>query len=49
MVVQKDQAGNKTYTPTLFQKAKFNSWNYLAPIPQGAIDQNSKLEQNPGY
>ena len=50
MSVHKDPAtGIKTYTPTFFQPAKFNSWNYLCPIPQDAIDQNSNLEQNPGY
>ena len=39
----------KTYTPTFFQPAKFNEWNYLCPIPQEAIDQNALIEQNPGY
>lgn len=50
MNVYKDPAtGNKTYTVEFFQPAKFNDWNYLCPIPQEAIDQNSMIEQNPGY
>jgi hypothetical protein len=50
MNVHKDPAtGKKTYTVQFFQKAKFNEWNYLAPIPQQVIDQNSLIEQNPGY
>lgn len=32
-----------------FQPAQFNDWNYLSPIPQIVIDQNSLIEQNPGY
>lgn len=31
------------------QRAPFNQYSYLLPIPQGAIDQNSNLKQNPGY
>lgn len=31
------------------QRSPFNSNSYLLPIPQGAIDQNSNLVQNPGY
>jgi hypothetical protein len=41
--------GEKTYSVEFFQPAKFNEWNYLAPIPQNVIDQNSLIEQNPGY
>ena len=41
--------GEKTYSVEFFQPAKFNEWNYLAPIPQIVIDQNSLIEQNPGY
>jgi hypothetical protein len=29
--------------------AVFNMKQYMNPIPQNAIDQNSKLIQNPGY
>ena len=39
----------KTYIPVFFQPAKFNEWNYLCPIPQEVIDQNSLIEQNTGY
>lgn len=31
------------------QRSPFNANSYLMPIPQGAIDQNSNLVQNPGY
>lgn len=41
--------GEKTYTVEFFQPARFNEWNYLAPIPQIVIDQNSLIEQNSGY
>jgi len=48
--IHKDPAtGVKTYTVEFFQPAKFNERNYLAPIPQIVIDQNSLIEQNPGY
>lgn len=30
-------------------RSPFNQFSYLLPIPQGAIDQNSNLVQNPGY
>jgi hypothetical protein len=44
--------GNLIYTPVpaVGGSRKFDaSKNYLFPIPQGPIDQNSKLVQNPGY
>ncbi|EPR65569.1 RagB/SusD family nutrient uptake outer membrane protein [Cyclobacterium qasimii] len=41
--------GEKSYSVEFFQPAQFNDWNYLAPIPQIVIDQNSLIEQNPGY
>ncbi len=31
------------------QRSPFNEYSYLLPIPQTAIDQNSNLQQNPGY
>lgn len=31
------------------QRSLFNENSYLMPIPQGAIDQNDNLVQNPGY
>jgi len=50
MNVHKDPStGKKTYTVEFFQPAKFNDWNYLAPIPQEVIDQNSLIKQNPSY
>lgn len=39
-----------TYVTVPGGDRKFNAAkNYLFPIPQGAIDQNKKLVQNPGY
>lgn len=50
MNVHKDPVtGERTFTVQDFQPAHFNAWNYLAPIPQQVIDQNSLIEQNPGY
>jgi len=50
MQVYKDPVtGERTFTVKDFQPAHFNSWNYLAPIPQRVIDQNSAIAQNPGY
>lgn len=50
MNIYKDpDTGDRTFTIEDFQPANFNEWNYLAPIPQDAIDQNALLEQNPGY
>lgn len=50
MDIRKDPTtSKKTYTLKYFQPAHFNDWNYLAPIPQSVIDQNSLIEQNPGY
>ena len=37
-------AGQRTFTVKDFQPARFNAWNYLAPIPQQVIDQNSLIE-----
>lgn len=31
------------------QRSPYNQFSYLLPIPQGAIDQNANLVQNPGY
>lgn len=48
--ITKDPAtGKKTYEFTPFQERIFLERNYLVPIPQGEIDKNPKLEQNPGY
>ncbi len=50
MYIWKDPTtGAKTYEVKFFRNAKFNSWNYLNPIPQSEIDKNALLEQNPGY
>lgn len=50
MVIHKDpDTGERSFTVEEFQPANFNEWNYLAPIPQEVIDQNSMIEQNPGY
>jgi hypothetical protein len=51
-IIKADGAGGFTYTPVVPPGGnhKFDvSKNYLFPIPQSAIDQNSKLKQNPGY
>lgn len=50
MIIRKDPGtGDRTFTVEEFQPAGFNEHNFLAPIPQEVIDQNSKIEQNPGY
>ena len=50
MSIRKDPGtGKRTFTVEDFQPANFNPWNYLAPIPQEVVDQNSLIEQNPGY
>ncbi len=50
MDVHRDpNTGDKTYTVRFFQPAHFDEHNYLAPIPQNVIDQNSNIDQNPGY
>lgn len=50
MIIHRDpETGKKTYEVAFYQTAKFNEWNYLAPIPQEVIDQNSNIKQNPGY
>ncbi len=52
VAIKSDGAGGFTYTPVVPPGGnhKFDvSKNYLFPIPQYAIDQNSKLKQNPGY
>ncbi|MFV0267887.1 MAG: RagB/SusD family nutrient uptake outer membrane protein, partial [Draconibacterium sp.] len=41
--------GEKTYTVEFFQPANFDEHNYLCPIPQEVINQNSNIGQNPGY
>jgi hypothetical protein len=33
----------------LTQKKTFDTNSYLMPIPQTALDENSNLQQNPGY
>lgn len=45
-----EESGKLQYEKVIVRKITFNApRNYLLPIPQYAIDQNSKLKQNPGY
>ena len=49
--VPADNSGVWVYSIEVEKKweAKFELKQYMSPIPQNAIDQNSKIEQNPGY
>jgi len=50
ILINKDpETGEITYNVETYWNTKFNEWNYLAPIPQEVIDQNSEIQQNPGY
>ena len=46
-----DNSGEWVYSVEVEQKweAKFELKQYMSPIPQNVIDQNPKIEQNPGY
>jgi hypothetical protein len=45
-----DNSGNWVYTPVLLGHPHvFTQQMYLNPIPQGVIDQNPKIQQNPNY
>lgn len=45
-----DNSGRWTYEPTpLNHPSTFTPKMYMNPIPQAIIDQNEKIEQNPGY
>jgi starch-binding outer membrane protein, SusD/RagB family len=45
----KAQGGSLTYTVVKVIDRIFYARNYWMPIPQGALDTNDKLVQNPGY
>lgn len=47
----KDNSGVWVYSVEVEKKwtAKFELKQYMSPIPQNVIDQNSKIKQNPGY
>lgn len=47
----KDNSGVWIYSVEVEKKwtAKFELKQYMSPIPQNVIDQNSKIKQNPGY
>ncbi len=52
IAITADGSGGFNYTPvtTPGGNRKFDATkNYLFPIPQNAIDRNTKLKQNPGY
>lgn len=49
MKITSDGQGGLIYTPlTVFQNKYSEHMNWL-PIPQGVLNQNTKLKQNPGY
>lgn len=41
--------GNLVYTPTIVFQNRFSEYMNWLPIPQGILNQNPKLKQNPGY
>jgi len=41
--------GNLKYTPTIVFQNRFSEYMNFLPIPQGVLNQNTKLTQNPGY
>jgi hypothetical protein len=50
MYVTKDlQTGKKTYEVVVIKERVFHKHHYVLPIPQGEIDKNPNLVQNPGY
>ncbi|MEN7547688.1 RagB/SusD family nutrient uptake outer membrane protein [Rapidithrix thailandica] len=44
-----DNTHTYTYTPIVVQDRGWNDRMYLLPIPQGEMEKNNKLIQNPGY
>lgn len=49
MQITADASGNLIYTPTIVFQNRFSEYMNLLPIPQGVLNQNTKLTQNPGY
>ena len=48
MLITEDPATKKlTYTPTNVFNNRFFEWQNIMPIPQGVIESNPKLVQNP--
>ena len=47
--IKKNPDGTITYGREIFMEHHFNERNLLWPIPQGEIDKNPGLGQNPGY
>jgi len=41
--------GTLKYTPTIVFQNRYSEYMNLLPIPQGVLNQNTKLTQNPGY
>ncbi len=48
-VVITGTTGNLKYTPTIVFQNRFSEYMNFLPIPQGVLNQNTKLTQNPGY
>jgi hypothetical protein len=49
MLITADQSGKLIYKPVQIFKNSFSEFMNWLPIPQGVIEQNKKLTQNPGY
>lgn len=41
--------GSLKYTPTIVFQNRYSEYMNFLPIPQGVLNQNTKLTQNPGY
>ncbi|QJD95732.1 RagB/SusD family nutrient uptake outer membrane protein [Mucilaginibacter robiniae] len=49
MKITADASGNLTYERVVVFQNRFSEYMNWLPIPQGIINQNPKLKQNPGY
>jgi hypothetical protein len=49
MKITPDAAGNLKYEPIVVFQNRFSQHMNWLPIPQGVLNQNTKLNQNPGY
>jgi hypothetical protein len=49
MKITPDAAGNLKYEPLVVFQNRFSQHMNWLPIPQGVLNQNTKLNQNPGY
>ena len=49
MEITADAQGNLNYMPIIVFDNRYSEYMNLLPIPQDVLNQNTKLEQNPGY